>query len=130
MAILSALLVGCDGRETEADSPPSALVADSTADPAVLLNRDHFGFDSTRFAFREAVIKRNQTFSDLLSEAGVPRESIRSYRAGNFGASNLTWQAMAQAGLTLSSNYNPCYFDINCEMRSPDALAGLFRTEI
>ncbi|MEZ4369851.1 MAG: hypothetical protein R3B07_03470 [Polyangiaceae bacterium] len=67
---------------------------------------------------------------DLLAEAGVPRESIRSYRAGNFGASNLTWQAMAQAGLTLSSNYNPCYFDINCEMRSPDALAGLFRTEI
>ncbi|MCB0720520.1 MAG: peptidoglycan DD-metalloendopeptidase family protein [Bacteroidetes bacterium] len=76
MAILSALLVGCDGRETEADSPPSALVADSTADPAVLLNRDHFGFDSTRFAFREAVIKRNQTFSDLLSEAGVPYPSI------------------------------------------------------
>lgn len=68
--------------------------------------------------------------TDLLVEAGVPRESIRSYRAGNFGASNLTWQAMADAGLPLSSNYNPCYFDINCAMRSKEALAGLFRTEV
>ena len=67
---------------------------------------------------------------DLLTEAGVPRDSIRSYRAGNFGASNLTWRAMAGAGLTLSSNYNPCYFDLHCAMRSDKALAGLFPTEV
>lgn len=67
---------------------------------------------------------------ELLVEAGVPRESINSYRAGNFGANNLTWQAMRDAGLTLSSNYNPCYFDLHCAMRSELARSGLFEAEV
>jgi len=67
---------------------------------------------------------------DLLVEAGVPRESINSYRAGNFGANNLTWQAMKDAGLSLSSNYNPCYFDLHCGMRSDTARRGLFESDV
>ncbi len=67
---------------------------------------------------------------ELLAEAGVPRESINSYRAGNFGANNLTWQAIRDAGLTLSSNYNPCYFDLHCAMRSEAARSGLFESEV
>ncbi|HEU4410809.1 MAG TPA: hypothetical protein VFS43_36490 [Polyangiaceae bacterium] len=66
---------------------------------------------------------------DLLAEAGAPRERLLGFRAGNFGASNETWRAMAEAGLRVSSNYNPCYFGRNCKMRSPLAQAGLFATD-
>jgi hypothetical protein len=63
---------------------------------------------------------------DLLVRAGVPRGDVVSLRAGNFGASSETWGAMKRAGLALSSNYNPCYFDKRCTMRADDARAGLF----
>jgi hypothetical protein len=65
----------------------------------------------------------------ILERCGVPTGAVLAFRAGNFGASNATWQAMAEAGLVLSSNYNPCYFELNCKMRSPAASAGLFRAE-
>jgi hypothetical protein len=67
---------------------------------------------------------------DLLAKAGVPRETLLAFRAGNFGANNDTWSALADAGLRLSSNYNPCYFKKNCKMRSDRAQAGLFLTEV
>lgn len=67
---------------------------------------------------------------DLLAEAGVPRAGITTFRAGNFGASNETWEAMAAVGLPLGSSYNPCYFRRGCAMRSPRAEAGLFRTGV
>ena len=67
---------------------------------------------------------------DLLAEAGVPRAKLLAFRAGNFGASNETWEALSRAGLRLSSNYNPCYFSRNCRMRSDRARAGLFESEI
>jgi hypothetical protein len=61
-----------------------------------------------------------------LAECGVPRDELVAFRAGNYGANNDTWLAMKEAGLCLSSNYNPCYFDKNCKMRAPGAAAGLF----
>jgi hypothetical protein len=61
-------------------------------------------------------------------EAGVPARELLGYRAGNFGASNAVWRAMRRAGLHLSSNYNPCYFEKNCKMRYPSAALGLFPT--
>ena len=61
----------------------------------------------------------------ILEDCGVPK--VRAFRAGNFGADNGTWEAMAKAGLVLSSNYNPCYFGKNCKMRLEGAGAGLFR---
>lgn len=67
---------------------------------------------------------------DLLAEAGVPRPRLLAFRAGNFGANNDTWAAMKEAGLRVSSNYNPCYFSLNCKMRSPRAQAALFATEV
>lgn len=60
----------------------------------------------------------------ILEECGVPK--IRGFRAGNFGANNGTWEAMARAGLVVSSNYNPCYFEKNCKMRFDGAGSGLF----
>jgi hypothetical protein len=63
---------------------------------------------------------------DLLVASGIPREDVVGFRAGNFGASNDTWEAMKRAGLVLSSNYNPCYFDKRCRMRHDGARAGLF----
>jgi hypothetical protein len=60
----------------------------------------------------------------ILEACGAP--NVRSFRAGNFGANNATWEAMARAGLVLSSNYNPCYFDKNCAMRVDQAHPGLF----
>lgn len=65
----------------------------------------------------------------MLAEAGVPRERLVAFRAGNFGANNDTWGAMRDAGLVLSSNYNPGYFDKRCQMRRADASPGLFQVE-
>jgi hypothetical protein len=64
----------------------------------------------------------------ILESCGLPKGSVTAFRAGNFGASNETWTAMAQAGLKLSSNYNPCYFQKNCKMRSDVSEPGLFDT--
>ena len=64
-----------------------------------------------------------------LEACGVPTGSVRAFRAGNFGASNSTWQALAQAGFTLDSSYNPSYFTKNCKMRFAAASVGLFRAE-
>jgi hypothetical protein len=63
---------------------------------------------------------------DILVACGVPREEAIAFRAGNFGANNDTWAAMKQTGLVLSSNYNPCYFGKNCQMRHGEARPGLF----
>jgi len=65
----------------------------------------------------------------ILVSCGVPRDEVRAFRAGNYGASNTTWAAMAAVGLALSSSYNPCYFDRNCRMRFADSRPGLFRAE-
>lgn len=65
---------------------------------------------------------------DILESCGVPKGHVTSFRAGNFGAGNSTWDAMAKAGLVVSSNFNPCYFDKNCKMRSDRASPGLFDT--
>lgn len=63
---------------------------------------------------------------DILVDCGVPREAALGFRAGNFGANDDTWTAMREAGLSVSSNYNPCYFSRNCKMRAPNAPPHLF----
>ncbi len=65
----------------------------------------------------------------ILERCGVPAGSVLAFRAGNFGASNSTWEAIARAGLVVSSNYNPCYFDKRCKMRIARPSAGLFLAE-
>jgi hypothetical protein len=65
---------------------------------------------------------------DILAEAGVPKSDILSYRAGNFGASNETWHAMAESGLVLSSNYNPFYLGRECQIDYAEASSDLFET--
>jgi hypothetical protein len=66
---------------------------------------------------------------DILSACDIPRDEIVSFRAGNFGANNVTWAAMAQAGLKVSSNYNPCYFTKNCHMSFQQASSDVFEAE-
>jgi hypothetical protein len=64
----------------------------------------------------------------VLERCGVPKGSVLGFRAGNYGANNATWEAMARAGLVVSSNYNPSYFH-HCKIRTEVASAGLFRAE-
>ncbi|HEX8950584.1 MAG TPA: hypothetical protein VF945_02010 [Polyangia bacterium] len=52
----------------------------------------------------------------ILEEAGVPRAEVRAFRAGNFGADEHTWEAMARAGLLVSSSSNPSYAKRNCKI--------------
>ena len=66
---------------------------------------------------------------DLLAEAGVDLSRLVAFRAGNFAADHSTWRAMAAVGLTVSSNYNPCYFSHLSRIRA-DAAAGLFATGV
>jgi hypothetical protein len=61
----------------------------------------------------------------ILVEAGVPKSELRSFRAGNFGADNRTWEAMAKVGLNLSSNLNANYLNRNCKISSAHT-TGLF----
>ncbi len=63
---------------------------------------------------------------EILGRCGIPSNEVVSFRAGNFGANNETWGAMARAGLRVSSNFNPCYFEKNCKMRSDASAPGLF----
>jgi hypothetical protein len=65
---------------------------------------------------------------DLLVEAGIPREQLLSFRAGNFGANDDTWRAMAKVGLTVSSNYNPCYKNKGMKMQWDGTGSELFET--
>ncbi len=63
-----------------------------------------------------------------LVDAGVPRKEIVGFRAGNYGADNRTWKAMATNGLTISSNYNPSYLGKSCHINWPTKEPGLFDT--
>ncbi len=65
----------------------------------------------------------------ILERCGVPKGTVLAFRAGNFGAANSTWEALARAGLTLDSSYNPGYFAKNCKQRFDGASAGLFLAE-
>ncbi len=66
----------------------------------------------------------------LLVRAGVPRASLVGFRAGNFGANNDTWRALAASGLHVSSNFNLCYRDKNCAIRWPSRENALFDTGV
>jgi hypothetical protein len=61
-----------------------------------------------------------------LGECGVPIDSLVSFRAGNFGANNQTWEAIADAGLKISSSYNLGYRHKSV-FTWPRAESGLFR---
>jgi hypothetical protein len=63
-----------------------------------------------------------------LTRCGVPRAALTAFRAGNFGASNDTWRAMAAAGLRVSSNYNLCYLEKSCRILWPSPANALFDT--
>ena len=65
---------------------------------------------------------------EILAASGVPRSSLVSFRAGNFGANNDTWRAMKAVGLTVSSNYNPCYLSRNSRLHWPELEVELFDT--
>ncbi len=65
---------------------------------------------------------------EILVDCGVPRSSLVSFRAGNFGANNDTWRAMNAAGLTISSNFNPCYRSKNSRLEWPELEVELFNT--
>jgi hypothetical protein len=64
----------------------------------------------------------------LLEQCGIPRSEMNAFRAGNFGASNSTWQALARAKLRLDSSFNPNYLSKNCRIEWPRTETGLFDT--
>jgi hypothetical protein len=65
-----------------------------------------------------------------LTEAGVPRESLVAFRAGNFGADDATWQALRRARLLIDSSYNPYYLDGVCRMHPSRTAPGLFPSPV
>jgi hypothetical protein len=65
----------------------------------------------------------------MLEEAGVPRASLVAFRAGNFAADARTWAAMAEAGLSASSNYNPAYVTHGCRLRPSRPAPGAFASD-
>ncbi len=92
-------------RSEGVDAPPDDMHAYSVDEQALLL----------------------QHALGILEEAGVPRHEVRAFRAGNFGADERTWEAMARVGLTVSSNLNPNYSRRNCKIPWT-GVPGLFDT--
>lgn len=95
-------------------------------DPEARLRGDAPPKDDVGAYARDAQAAMLREGVDLLVDAGVPRERLVAFRAGNFGATNETWHACVEAGLRLSSNYDPGYFDVSCGMRHENARADLF----
>lgn len=52
----------------------------------------------------------------LLAKAGVPRSSIVAFRAGNYGASNATWQALKDVGFSVDSSLNLWAVGRDCQI--------------
>ena len=52
----------------------------------------------------------------LLDDAGVPRSSIVAFRAGNYGASNVTWEALRNRGFLIDSSLNLAFIDKDCHI--------------
>jgi hypothetical protein len=65
---------------------------------------------------------------EILGRCGVPRPTIQAFRAGNYGASNDTWRAMASVGLRVSSSFNLCYLEKSCRILWPTPANALFDT--
>jgi hypothetical protein len=68
-----------------------------------------------------------------LERCGASRADLMAFRAGNFGANNDTWTAMARAGLSLSSNYDLTYLEPvggACRIAWPHEEAVLFDTGV
>jgi hypothetical protein len=95
-------------------------------DPEALLRGERPPADDMHAYPREAQRALLHEGFDLLVRAGVPRDHLVAFRAGNFGANNETWHACKEAGLRLSSNFDPGYFDVSCAMRHEDARPDLF----
>ena len=66
---------------------------------------------------------------DKLVSAGVKRDELVGFRAGNYGADNRTWKAMSSLGLRVSSNYNPNYVGDSCHIKWPNQAADLFEAD-
>lgn len=78
-----------------------------------------------------AVAEQVQLFRDgidHLERCGVARSSVNSFRAGNYGASNSTWNALAQAGLVVDSSLNLCYVGRDCRIEWSPPTIDLFRS--
>jgi hypothetical protein len=95
-------------------------------DPEALLRGDPAPDDNMSAYPVEEQQQMLREGADMLVDAGVPRERLVAFRAGNFGASNDTWHACRAAGFRLSSNYDPGYFDVACSMRHDAARPDLF----
>jgi len=106
------------GHDVELHTHPIQRVANyrTRGEPPANDDIGSYDVDTQAALLREGV--------QILESCGVPK--VRGFRAGNFGADNRTWEAMAKAGLVVSSNYNPCYFQKNCQMRLAEAGSGLF----
>ena len=52
----------------------------------------------------------------LLDDAGVRRSSIVAFRAGNYGASNITWEALRNRGFVIDSSLNLAFIDSDCHI--------------
>jgi len=109
------------GHDVQLHTHPRQIVADyqSRGEPAASDDIGTYDIDAQTEMLRTGVA--------VLERCGAPAGSVLAFRAGNFGASSSTWEALARAGLVIDSSYNPCYFDKNCKMRFDAPSAGLFR---
>lgn len=115
--VTQALLLA--GQDVQLHTHPIQRRVDwfTRGEPALPDNMASYGLDEQAALLGEGL--------RLLEEAGADRRRLLGFRAGNFGANNDTWAAMARQGLTVSSNLNLCYLR-NCAIRWPVPKNQLF----
>lgn len=65
---------------------------------------------------------------EIFEACGVPSGEVKAFRAGNYGANNDTWRAMATVGLAVSSNHNLSYLKRSCRIEGFDQTNDVFDT--
>ncbi|MBA2291047.1 MAG: hypothetical protein H0W15_01180, partial [Gemmatimonadales bacterium] len=76
----------------------------------------------------EQTVLLREGLATLLA-CGVPRDEMNSFRAGNYGAANSTWQALRNVGLLVDSSLNLCYLGLDCAIEWPTPEVDLFEAD-
>jgi len=113
-----------DGQDVQLHAHPVQRLADwhTRGRPRPADNMADYSLPQQEALLREGV--------DKLVACGVDRATVLAFRAGNYGANNDTWRALAAAGLCLSSNLNLSYLSKNCRLRWPSTANALFETDV
>jgi hypothetical protein len=67
-----------------------------------------------------------QAGREVLVACGLPHDTVLAFRAGNYGASNVTCEVLSELGFRLDASLNPAYLRRDCDIEVAGAPNDLF----